>query len=196
MEPTLAESIRGASTLSLLQQFFGKRAAALLASCGGSVLRLFNASPAGNSRGYRHLLAAQELLRRVGLESIRDAPLTNPAAVREYLTLHFATQEAETFVALWLDAQHRLMQVETLFTGTLTQTSVYPREVVRSALRYNAAAVILAHQHPSGVSEPSRADELLTANLKQALSLVDVRLIDHFVVAGHAVLSFTERGLL
>jgi len=99
-------------------------------------------------------------------------------------------------MVLFLDSQHRLLVAEELFRGTLTQTSVYPREVVKAALAHNAAAVILAHNHPSGVAEPSRADELLTQSLKQALALVDVRTLDHFVVAGNRVVSFAERGLM
>jgi len=100
------------------------------------------------------------------------------------------------FVALFLDAQNRLLVAEELFRGTLTQTSVYPREVVKRALALNAAAVIFAHNHPSGVAEPSRSDEMLTASLRQALALVDVRVLDHLIVAGPAIVSFAERGLL
>ena len=100
-------------------------------------------------------------------------------------------------MALWLDAQNRLIKADELFSGSLTSTSVYPREVVKAALANNAAAVILAHNHPSGVAEPSSADEMLTRNLKSALALVDVRVLDHFIVAGNAQpLSFAERGLL
>ncbi len=100
-------------------------------------------------------------------------------------------------MALWLDAQNHLLKAEELFTGSLTQTSVYPREVVKAALAQNAAAVILAHNHPSGLAEPSRADEMLTRALKDALALVDVKVLDHFIVAGNATpLSFAERGLL
>ena len=102
----------------------------------------------------------------------------------------------EVFVALFLDAQNRVIGIEELFRGTLTQTSVYPREVVKRALHHNAAALIFAHNHPSGVAEPSRADEALTQALKQALALIDVRVLDHFIVAGSGVLSFAERGLL
>ena len=102
----------------------------------------------------------------------------------------------EVFVAMFLDAQNRVIETEELFRGTLTQTSVYPREVVKRALHYNAGAVILAHNHPSGVAEPSHADETLTQALKQALALVDIRVLDHFIVAGSSVLSFAERGLL
>ena len=100
------------------------------------------------------------------------------------------------FLVLYLDAQHRLIEAEELFRGTLTQTSVYPREVVKGALARNAAALAVAHNHPSGEAEPSRADEMLTQTLKSALSLVDVRVIDHFVVAGDRVISFAERGLI
>jgi DNA repair protein RadC len=122
--------------------------------------------------------------------------LNSPAAVRTYLRLKLAGLEHEVFVCVFLDAQNRVIQVEELFRGTLTQTSVYPREVVKAALRCNAGAAIFAHNHPSGVSEPSHADELLTTTLKTALALVDVRVLDHFVVAGAGILSFAERGLL
>jgi DNA repair protein RadC len=122
--------------------------------------------------------------------------LTRPEAVREYLRLLLAGGECEVFAVLFLDSQHRLIHTDEMFRGTLAQTSVYPREVVKAALKCNAAAVIFAHNHPSGVAEPSRADELLTQALKQALALVDVRVLDHFVVAGSTVVSFAERGLL
>jgi DNA repair protein RadC len=100
------------------------------------------------------------------------------------------------FVCLWLDAQHRVIAFQEPFRGTLTQTSVYPREIVKAALAANAAAVIFAHNHPSGAAQPSQADELLTRNLKEALALVDVKVLDHFIVAGAHSLSFAERGLL
>lgn len=122
--------------------------------------------------------------------------LTSPSAVRDYLRLMLSGKEHEVFVALFLDAQHRVVVVDEMFRGTLTQTSVYPREVVKAALRANAAAVIFAHNHPSGVAQPSSADELLTRNLKDALELVDVKVLDHFIIAGGAALSFAERGLL
>jgi len=122
--------------------------------------------------------------------------LTSPGAVRDYLRLALAGLEHEVFMVVHLDAQHRVVAAEELFRGTLTQTSVYPREVVKAALRANAAAVIFAHNHPSGVAQPSQADELLTRNLKDALALVDVKVLDHFVVAGPQALSFAERGLL
>lgn len=123
--------------------------------------------------------------------------LTSPQAVRDYLRTRLSCLPHEVFACLFLDAQHRLIACEEMFRGTLAQTSVYPREVVKAALSRNAAAVIFAHNHPSGVAEPSRADELLTASLKQALALVDIRTLDHFVVAAGAdSISFAERGLL
>jgi DNA repair protein RadC len=141
--------------------------------------------------------AAMELARRSLKDDMRSASaLTSPGAVRDYLRLAIAGREHEVFVCLWLDAQHRVIVCEELFRGTLTQTSVYPREVVKAALRNNAAAVIFAHNHPSGAAQPSQADELLTRNLKEALAMVDIKVLDHFIVAGRQALSFAERGLL
>ena len=122
--------------------------------------------------------------------------LASPTAVRDYLRLLLAGREHEVFVVVLLDAQNRVLSCQELFRGTLTQTSVYPREVVKVALAANAGAAIFAHNHPSGCSEPSRADELLTQTLKSALALVDVKVLDHFVVAGAEAISFAERGLL
>lgn len=122
--------------------------------------------------------------------------MSSPSAVRNFLRLHLAELEHEAFAVLLLDAQNRLLHFEEVFRGTLTQTAVYPREVVKLALAHNASAVILAHNHPSGVATPSRADEALTANLQQALALIDVRVLDHIIVAGAWPLSFAERGLL
>jgi len=128
---------------------------------------------------------------------VSDQPqLGNPRCVRDYLVLRLAGREHEVFGAIWLDAQNRVIGYEELFRGTLTQTSVYPREVVKSALAHNAAAVILAHNHPSGVAEPSKADELLTGTLKSALALVNIKVLDHFILAGASALSFAERGLI
>ena len=141
--------------------------------------------------------AALELARRSLHEKLKEsAALTSPGAVRDYLRLALAGRKHEVFVCLWLDAQHRVVKSEELFAGTLTQTSVYPREVGKAALRVNAAAVIFAHNHPSGVAQPSQADELLTRSLKEALALVDVKVLDHFIVAGNQAISFAERGLL
>lgn len=126
----------------------------------------------------------------------RHGCFDSPPVVREYLSARCAGLEHEVFFVLFLDAQHRLIEAAEMFRGSLTQTSVYPREIVKEALRHNAAAVVLAHNHPSGVAEPSRADEALTLNLKATLALVDVRVLDHFVVAGPEVVSFAERGLI
>ena len=141
--------------------------------------------------------AAIELARRALREKLDEGAGAHLAgAVRDYLRLKLAARKHEVFVCIWLDAQHHVIEVEELFRGTLTQTSVYPREIVKRALRINAAAVIFAHNHPSGVAQPSRADELLTRNLKDALALVDVKVLDHFIVAGNQAISFAERGLL
>jgi DNA repair protein RadC len=141
--------------------------------------------------------AAVELARRSLQEQLGESSaLTSPGAVRDYLRLALGRRGEEVFVCIWLDAQHRVIKTEESFKGTLTQTSVYPREVVKAALGHNAAAVIFAHNHPSGVAQPSQADELLTRTLKDALALVEVKVLDHFVVAGNQALSFAERGLL
>ena len=141
--------------------------------------------------------AAIELARRALQEKMKEtAALTSPGEVRDYLRLALSRREEEAFVCIWLDAQHKVIEIQEAFAGTLTQTSVYPREIVKAALARNAAAVIFAHNHPSGVAQPSQADELLTRNLKEALALVDVKVLDHFIVAGNQAISFAERGLL
>ncbi len=146
---------------------------------------------------FAQLQAALEMTRRSLGEALVERPLfDSPEAVRDYLKLNIGAKAHEVFLALFLDAQHRLLATEELFRGTLAQTSVYPREVVKRALEVNAAAVVFAHNHPSGVAEPSRADELLTAALRKALELVDIRTLDHFIVAGHLVYSFAEHGKL
>jgi DNA repair protein RadC len=141
--------------------------------------------------------AAIEIVRRSLKEKLKaTSALTSPGAVRELLRLKLATRREEAFLCVWLDAQHHVIEVVEAFKGTLTQTSVYPREIVKKALYYNAAAVIFAHNHPSGVAQPSQADELLTRNLRDALALVEVRVLDHFIVAGNQAVSFAERGLI
>ena len=146
---------------------------------------------------YAQLQAVLEMSRRALRETLdRGVALSSPQAVRDYLRLKLQGRPHEVFVAVFLDAQNRVLAVEELFRGTLTQTSVFPREIVKRALHFNAAAVIFAHNHPSGVAEPSRADEALTQTLKHTLALVDVKVLDHFVVGGDAAMSFAERGLL
>ncbi|MHB1175353.1 MAG: RadC family protein [Sulfuriferula sp.] len=170
----------------------------------GSLTRLFAASRGefcaihglGDAK-YTQLQAVLEMARRALGESMRQTDaLASPGAVRDYLRLALAGKAYEVFCVVFLDTQNRVLAVEELFRGTLTQTSVYPREVVKRALAHNAAALILAHNHPSGVAEPSRADEALTLALKTALALVDVTVLDHFVVGHGSAVSFAERGLL
>lgn len=143
------------------------------------------------------LQAVLEMSRRALHEEMQagDA-LNSPQAVRKYLLLQLQSRQQEVFMVIFLDAQHRVLAAEEMFHGTLTQASVYPREVAKRALFHNAAAVIFAHNHPSGVTEPSQSDRLLTDALKQALALVEVRTLDHFIVAGSQCLSFAERGML
>jgi DNA repair protein RadC len=146
---------------------------------------------------YAQLQAVLEMARRALREKLEvSSVLGSPQAVRDFLRLKLQDRPHEVFVAVFLNAQNRVLAVEELFRGTLTQTSVYPREVVKRALAHNAAALIFAHNHPSGIAEPSRSDESLTQALKQALALVDVKVLDHFVIGAGAAMSFAERGLL
>jgi DNA repair protein RadC len=143
------------------------------------------------------LAAVMELARRAVAQQLKEREVFgSPDAVKHYLQLHLARKPHEVFAVLFLDAQNRLIAMEELFRGTLTQTSVYPREVVQRALQLEAAAVVLAHNHPSGTVQPSRADEALTHTLKAALALIDVRVLDHVIVAPGDVLSMAERGLI
>ncbi len=143
------------------------------------------------------LLAVLELARRAMAQQLRERPaLADPAAVKHYVQLHLAARAHEVFAVLFLDAQNRLLALEELFRGTLTQTSVYPREVALRALHHQASGVVLAHNHPSGTVQPSRADEALTQTLKAALALLDVRVLDHIIVAPGQALSMAEQGLL
>jgi DNA repair protein RadC len=143
------------------------------------------------------LIAVLELARRALAEQLKEREVFgSPQAVKNYLQLQLAHRRHEVFAALFLDAQNRLIAMEELFRGTLTQTSVYPREVVLKALHHHAASVVLAHNHPSGTVQPSRADEALTQTLKASLALVDVRVLDHVIVAPGDALSMAERGLL
>ncbi|MDB5942196.1 MAG: radC [Ramlibacter sp.] len=143
------------------------------------------------------LIAVLELARRGMAQQLKEREVfSSPGAVKHYLQLHLAAKAHEVFAVLFLDAQNRLLAMEELFRGTLTQTSVYPREVVLRALKHGSAAVVLAHNHPSGTVQPSRADEALTQTLKAALALVDVRVLDHVIVAQGEALSMAEKGLL
>lgn len=146
---------------------------------------------------YAQLQAVFEMSRRALSEQIRKKDvLSSPQQVRNYLVLKLASESKEVFMVLFLDTQNRLIAMEEMFRGSLTQTSVYPREVVKRSLHHNAASVMFAHNHPSGIAKPSRADEMITKELTKALALIDVRVLDHFIVAGNETLSFAEIGLL
>ena len=175
----------------------------VLDQCGGFA-GLLNATPEqlkaikGLGPAKRaELLAVMEMARRALAQQMQAAPVFDaPGRVKDYLALQLAGRAQEVFAVLFLDSQHRLITMEKLFHGTLDQTGVYPREIARRVLELNAAAVVLAHNHPSGVAEPSRADEFVTQAVKNALQLVDVRVLDHLVVGRGQVTSFAERGLL
>ena len=197
----MSRNIESMSDADLLGVLVGNRTAAhLLKDVSGSLSQLLHeplpveyVQPQVASK----LRAATELVRRSFAESMQQRDvLGSPAAVRDFLRITLARRDHEVFMALFLDAQNRVIAPEELFRGTLTQTSVYPREVVKRSLVHNAAAVIFCHNHPSGVAEPSQADRWLTEQLKAALALVDVKVLDHFIVAGNGVVSFAERGLL
>ena len=188
----LRNGVRGKSAVELGRELL-QRFKSLAGLFGADLSGVKGLGPAKRAQ----FEAALELARRSLKEQLKgESALTSPGAVRDYLRLCIASLEHEVFVCIWLDAQHRALQCEEIFRGTLTQTSVYPREIVKAGLRNNAAAVIFAHNHPSGAAQPSRADELLTRNLKEALALVDIKVLDHFVVAGNQAISFAERGLL
>ena len=146
---------------------------------------------------YVQLQAIFEMSRRALSEQLQSRDVLNsPQAVRDYLVLKLGNLTKEVFLILFLDTQNRLVASEEMFSGSLKETSVYPREVIKRALHHNAASVIFAHNHPTGIAQQSSADELLTKQLKQALDLVDVRVMDHFIVAGNQTLSFSQKGLL
>ena len=191
----LRTGISGKSAVDLARDLLNT-AGSLSALCTGSEREVCELPGMGQAK-YAQLKAVLEIARRALREKLATGnALNSPSAVRDYLRMKLQALPHEVFVVLFLDAQNRVIGSEELFRGTLTQTSVYPREVVKRALHHNAGAVIFAHNHPSGVAEPSHADETLTQALKQSLSLIDVRVLDHFIVAGSGVLSFAERGLL
>lgn len=172
---------------------------ALIEQAGGlaPLLRDTPKAPGLGPARRAELGAVVELARRTLVQDLQNQPVfDSPSRVREFLQLEIATREQEVFLVLFLDARHQLIAAEELFRGTINQTSVYPREVVKRALGLNAAAVVLAHNHPSGCAEPSAADANLTRILRQALALVDIRVLDHFVVTRLAVTSLAERGMV
>jgi len=211
-EKLLAQGVGALSDAELLAVFLrvgvsGKSAVDLgrdLLQQFGSLTRIFSASQVELSqlRGmglskYVQLQAIFEMSRRAIKETMQvQDTLSSPQHVRDFLCLKLASLPYEVFMVLFLDAQNKLISADEMFRGSLTQTSVYPREVVKQALQHNAVSVILAHNHPSGLAQQSQSDERITQQLKQALALIDVRVLDHFIVAGNATFSFAERGLL
>ncbi len=191
----LGTGVRGKSALDLARGLIARfgRLSRLLSAAPREFAVLGGVGPARSAQ----IAAVLELASRALAEEMKSRDsLVSPAAVRGYLRLRMQDLGHECFYCVFLDAQNRVIAAEELFRGTLTQTSVYPREVVKQALAQNAAAVILAHNHPSGVAEPSLQDQALTRTLAESLALVDVKVLDHFIVAPGACLSFAERGLL
>ena len=178
--------------------------------CGGGLAVPFNVPRRSRPQGlrvrpvvgrWRHRPAQadevlQAALRVLAAQMRGSEALSSPQMVRDFLRIKLGTLEHEVFAVIHLDAQNRVIDYVEMFRGTVSQTSLYPREVVKESLARNSAALILVHNHPSGVAEPSRADEMLTQTLKSALALVDVRVLDHLIVAGDNILSFAERGLI
>jgi len=194
----LRTGLPGKGVLQLAQELLDGQAgfggiSGLLHATADDLKRVKGLGPAKRAE----LVAVLELARRALAEQLKErTALDSPQAVQHYLQLHLGAKKHEIFAVLFLDNQHRLLALEELFRGTLSQTSVYPREVVLRALHHHAAAVVLAHNHPSGTVQPSRADEALTQALKAALALIDVRVLDHVIVAPGQALSMAERGLL
>jgi DNA repair protein RadC len=191
----LRTGLPGQGVLQLAQHLLAefKGLSGLLQAAAEDLKRIKGLGPAKRAE----VAAVLELARRSLAQQLGQHPVfDSPERVKDFLRLHISHLNHEVFGVLFLDAQHRMLRFKELFRGTLTQTSVYPREVVKEALACHAAAVILAHNHPSGVAEPSRADEFLTTTLKSALQLIDVRVLDHMVIGRGEVVSFAERGLL
>ena len=191
----LRSGIQGKNVLQLAQELVDRfgGVAGLLHTPAEALKTVKGLGPAKRAE----LVAVLELARRALAQQLTQKPLFNtPQAVRDYLQLQLGGLHHEVFAVLFLDSQHRLIALEEMFRGTLTQTSVYPREVVKQALTLNASSVVLAHNHPSGTAQPSRADEALTHTLKAALALVDVRVLDQFVVTASQAVSMAELGLV
>ncbi|GFO74596.1 DNA repair protein RadC [Bathymodiolus platifrons methanotrophic gill symbiont] len=191
----LRTGLPGKSAVALAQDLlegFGSLRALLQADCA----TFTEAKGLGNAK-YAQLQAVLEMARRHTFEVLdRGSVLTSPEATRAYLSNQLRHYQHEVFACLFLDNQHHILKYEELFRGTIDGASVYPREVVKKALEHNAAAVIFAHNHPSGISGPSQADKLITDKLKQALSLMDIRVLDHFIIGDGLPYSFAEHGLL
>jgi DNA repair protein RadC len=191
----LRTGLPGVSVLQLAQQMLD-RFGGITGLLHTDVAQLKDVKGLGPAKR-AEMAAVIEIARRALAQELTQRPVFDaPPKVKQYLQLQLGGREHEVFAVMFLDAQSRLVRFEEMFRGTLTQTSVYPREVAKRALELGCAAVILAHNHPSGAAEPSRADEYLTQTLKSALQLIDVRVLDHLVVGHGEVISFAERGLL
>ncbi len=191
----LRTGIKGKTAVDLARDLlteFGSLRALLQADCEN-----FTRAKGLGTAKYAQLQAVLEMARRHTFEELdRGDVLTSPEATRAYLSQQLRHYQHEVFACLFLDNQHHILEFEELFRGTIDSASVYPREVVKKALAHNAAAVIFAHNHPSGISEPSQADKLITDKLKQALALIDIRVLDHFIIGDGMPYSFAENGLL
>lgn len=190
-------TVRQQRIVDALRPFFGAEADALYEAHGRSLQKLTYFARQSMLPSCHRLVTGLALAQELLVEEMTSRSVfDSPTSVSDFLKLHFAGQPHESFVVLFLDAHNALIAVEEMFRGTLTQTSVYPREVLKQALHNEAAAVIFSHNHPSGNADPSRADESLTQTLRSALSMVDVRVLDHVIVAGGRTLSMAERGLM
>lgn len=186
------------AVMQALEQLVSRRSAQrLFRACGGSAAQAIELARSRGGRAWARLAAAQSLHEHALLEIAAQGPaLTSPDVMRPFLSRTLGTLPYEMFSVILLNNRHQLIGMRELFRGTIDGASVHPREVIREALAHNAAAVVLAHNHPSGVAEPSQADELITRRLKEALALLDIRVLDHFIVGGSQCLSFNERGLI
>lgn len=190
-------TVRQQRIVDALRPFFGAEADALYEANGRSLLKLTYFARQSSLPSFHRLVTGLALAQELLVEELTSrSVLDSPRAVVDFLKLHFAGQPHESFAVMYLDARNALIAFEELFRGTLTQTSVYPREVMRRCLHHEAAALIISHNHPSGSVEPSQADQLLTKTLATALAMMDVRVVDHVIVAGANSLSFAQRGLL
>ena len=190
-------TVRQQRIVDALRPFFGAEADAQYKAHGRSLQKLTYYARQSMLPSCHRLVTGLALAQELLVEEMTSRSVfDSPTSVSDFLKLHYAGQPHETFAVLYLDAQHALIAFEELFRGTLTQTSVYPREVVIRALHHQCAAVVISHNHPSGSVRPSRADEQLTQTLKAALTLVDMRVIDHVIVSGGLSLSMAETGLM
>lgn len=190
-------SVRQQRIVDALRPFFGAQADALYEANGRSLQKLTYFARQSQLPECHRLVTGLALAQELLVEELTSRSVFEaPKAVADFLKLHFAGQPHESFVVLYLDSRHMLIAFEELFRGTLSQTSVYPREVLKRALHHNAAAIVIGHNHPSGSTEASHADELLTRSLRHALQMIDVRVVDHLIVAGSKTLSFAEKGLI